>query len=120
METILRQRLREHKKKYKLSDFDISIDADVSQDTVRRFLIGEGKFMPRTIHKLQKYIMNFLTKEQKVETVKHDAEMMVLENEKYKKAIKEILFEANTILSTDFVFSRAIFNIKKICSEVLK
>lgn len=120
MEAVLRQKLKEHKKKYKLSDFDISLDADVSQNTIRRFLIGDGRFMPRTLYKINKYIINFLTQEQKLEATKLDSQILVHENEKYKEALKNILLETDKILCNDYIFSITVFNIKKICKEALK
>lgn len=120
MENMLREKLKAHKIKYKLSDYEIALDSDVSQDTVRRFILNDGKFKPRTVLKISNYLKNYLTAEQKLEAAKLDVQGLIGRNERFENAIKKILAEADQILSNDFIFSRAVSNIKTICNEVLK
>lgn len=120
MENMLREKLKAHKIKYKLSDYEIALDTGVSQDTIRRFILNDGNFKARTISKISNYLKNYLTAEQKLEAAKLDVQSLIGCNARLENAIKKILVEADHMLSNDFIFSRTVSNIKAICNEVLK
>lgn len=120
MESTLRAKLKEHKVKYKLSDYQIALDAGVAQSVIQRFLLGRGKFLPKTYSKITKYLTEYLSPEERADVYRADIGTLIERKDQLETAIKRILAEAKQVLSSDYIFSRAVSNIKHICTEALK
>ena len=103
----LRKCVIRYREDNKMADFDVALEIGVSQDTLRRFRLGQD-VMPRTLQKIEK----FFTQETELSLEKQ-----------YEKALKEIKIIANKFDYWSNNLSDAsnvLWEIKDKINEVLK
>ena len=94
LSTLLRHLINKYKEDNKMSDYDIALEIGISQDTVRRFRMGDDVY-PRTLEKIEKFFNrdNELSKEE-IEIKRLKEENALLKEQLLKKSEQEQSFQS--------------------------